>query len=306
MVNFHDPAVILQDRFAVVKFWHVVDGLYIWEFLTNISYDWDVIRGRRRHGWTIWIYCLTRLATLAAVIINIVILDVTTPINCHASFVTQFIFAYLSLAAASFLIVLTELFSIAIWSVDKVVSSIAAITWVVNVSFLIQGKSLTHSILRIRSAWVPGGCIILNTRISKLNITVTLVTDIVLFLIMLLGLLRLRLHRGGTMALGRLLWKQGVIWFLIGAAAEVPAMVFIHLNLNDPLNLMFQVPCLITMAIAATRMYRSLAEFLSSDILSEGTSEIDLTIPNRITLPHAPVTQLEMAMYTAHEEYLKS
>jgi len=35
-----------------------------------------------------------------------------------------------------------------------------------------------------------------------------LVTDIALLLIMLVGLLRLRLHGGGTFGLAQLLWRQ--------------------------------------------------------------------------------------------------
>jgi hypothetical protein len=49
---------------------------------------------------------------------------------------------------------------------------------------------------------------LLNIESSKPNITVTLVTDIILLLIMLAGLLRIRLHGGGTCGLWRLLWKH--------------------------------------------------------------------------------------------------
>jgi hypothetical protein len=87
----------------------------------------------------------------------------------------------------------------------------------------------------------------LNTEENKSSIIVTLITDIILLLIVLIGLLRL-LHDGsGSFALGRLLWKQvgrcgpnsdllsqfaslfplpkGVIWLLIATVAEVPPTV---------------------------------------------------------------------------------
>ena len=51
-------------------------------------------------------------------------------------------------------------------------------------------------------------CDVLNIESCKLNIVVTLVTDITLLLIMLVGLLRLRRYGAGTLGLGRLLWKQ--------------------------------------------------------------------------------------------------
>lgn len=50
-------------------------------------------------------------------------------------------------------------------------------------------------------------CVVLNTESSNENVTSTLVTDVVLLLTMLVGLLRLRLH-GSMFGLGQLLWRQ--------------------------------------------------------------------------------------------------
>jgi hypothetical protein len=55
-------------------------------------------------------------------------------------------------------------------------------------------------------------CEILNMQITKLNIIVTLVTDIILLFVMFIGLLRLRLYERGTFGLGRLLWRQVGNW----------------------------------------------------------------------------------------------
>ena len=51
-------------------------------------------------------------------------------------------------------------------------------------------------------------CTVVNIESNKLNIIVTLITDITLLIIMLVGLLRLRRYGAGTLDLGRLLWKQ--------------------------------------------------------------------------------------------------
>ena len=61
--------------------------------------------------------------------------------------------------------------------------------------------------LQIRVAWVPeqGACEMLNPDSFKPSITSMFITDVVLLVIMLVGLLRLRLHIYG---LGELLWKQ--------------------------------------------------------------------------------------------------
>jgi len=238
------------------KFWHTISGLYIWEFVTNLGYELDILRGRRPYRWTIWIYSFTRVATLVAVVLNFVALDTTTPLNCQVWISFELIFSYLGVAAASLLITF-RIF--AIWNKDRVVVTISAILWAVSVAVIIRGIALT------RSAWVPDvqTCVPLNTESNKLNITVTLIADFILLLIVLVGLLRLRRHGAGKSRIGLLLWNQGVIWLLIATVAEVPPTIFLCLNLNGPLNLMFQFPATITLSIAATRMYRSLTDFIS-------------------------------------------
>jgi hypothetical protein len=63
--------------------------------------------------------------------------------------------------------------------------------------------------MQLRSSRVAGqNCTILNTETSKLNTIVSLVTDLVLLLIMLVGMIRLRRYGGGTFGLGQLMWNQ--------------------------------------------------------------------------------------------------
>ena len=50
-------------------------------------------------------------------------------------------------------------------------------------------------------------CVVLNTERTRNNVTATLVTDVVLLLTMLVGLLRMQLH-GNMFALGKILWRQ--------------------------------------------------------------------------------------------------
>ncbi|KAI0277121.1 hypothetical protein BGY98DRAFT_981948 [Russula aff. rugulosa BPL654] len=152
----------------------------------TLDFELDVIRGRRPYRWTIWIYSLTRLSTLMAVILNFVAFDTTTPINCQTLITFQLTFGYLGLVSASLLIIFRI---IAIWNKHRLVVGIAIIT---------------------RSAWnsVLQECIVVNTEKNKPSIVVTLITDVVLLLIVLIGLLRLFHDGGGSFALGRLLWKQ--------------------------------------------------------------------------------------------------
>src|SRR5579863_6078357 len=99
MTNFHNPAKVEHDFCAypspsgsqnmkpsdliwflivtLVKFWHMLFGLYMWvcpvtqvftccvdqtpiftcswEFVTTLDYEWGVFRGHRQYLWTIWV-----------------------------------------------------------------------------------------------------------------------------------------------------------------------------------------------------------------------------------------------------------
>ena len=69
---------------------------------------------------------------------------------------------------------------------------------------------LGSSHLQIRASWIPeaGTCVISNIHITKLNMISTLITDIALLLIMLIGLLRLGFNEPSVFGLGHLMWKQ--------------------------------------------------------------------------------------------------
>jgi len=101
---------------------------------------------------------------------------------------------------------------------------------------------------------------------------------------------------------------EGLIWLFFATIAEVPPAVFIGLNLNYSFNLMFQTPALIVMTIAATRMHRSLSEFVHSGavdtystrrgcqcIAKKGLKPI-FTVP-------IPPNQVEEAVHKTPEDY---
>ncbi|KAH9061923.1 hypothetical protein EDB87DRAFT_386559 [Lactarius vividus] len=302
MVNFHDPGVILQDSLSVVKLWHTIDGLFIWEFFITLEYELSVLRKRRPYQWPIWIYSLTRMCTLIAVILNMLGFDASSPINCHLWIIFELIFAYLAFAAASLLVVLRIY---AIWDGNKIAVSIAMSAWLTNVAFLI------HGITQLRSIWVPlpGVCAVLNIETSKKTVIATLVTDVILCLTMLVGLLRLRQPGTTMVGLWNFLWRQGFIWVFLATVVQVVPTVFISLNLNDPFDIMFQTPSLIVMSIAATRMYRSLIDFTStSGLLFDSTQtrsgRTTTSEPKRISTAPIPLDRIgmEVAVHRSYEE----
>jgi len=223
------------------------------------------------------------------VVLSFVTMDVGSPINCQIWVTLVVIFFDLGSAAGSLLIVLRI---IAIWNKNRIVVATAIGVWGINVVIAIQTAA------RLRFVWIPGllYCSPINIGVSLPNVISMVVTDITLLLIMLVGLLRLHPYRDGgrKFGLSHVLWTQGVIWLVIATAAEIPPAVFIVLNFNDAFNTGFQIPALVTMAIAATRMHRSLVDFASgcSDIELDDI-QIRATIRDHPGSLHTDSTQLE-------------
>jgi len=86
------------------------------------------------------------------------------------------------------------------------------------------------------------------------------------------------------------------VWFILATVAEVPPAVLIILNLNGPLNLICQLPAVITMTIAATRMYRSLTNFSTSTTEVVSDSKI-----SKIRWNKTPFNRIHVTVDTIHE-----
>jgi len=304
MDNFHDPqlAVITpsQVHMVALKLWHATCGLYIWEFLTTLGYEWAVIRGHIPYRWTMWVYSVARVAALLGVISCIVIMDVTTPINCQLwTLFSVFLFC-LSATASSLLIVFRI---VAIWNRNKVVLALATMIMSANVAFHLQ------NVIRIRSVWVPAQltCATDKTDPTLLAFIPAMTSDIVLLLFVLAGLLVMRRRGGATFGLTRVLWQQGVIWLILGCVAEIPPLVLTFLHFNDPLHALFETPGVIIMTIAATRMHRSLVNYASLDVVHECHQVSGLTFAKakQTVTPSTVLDRVEVAIPEAFGQHPK-
>jgi hypothetical protein len=88
--------------------------------------------------------------------------------------------------------------------------------------------------------------VVINIESAKLNSVAILVTDTLLPVIMLIGLLRLRCNEHGAFSMGRLLWRQGLIWLFVVTVFEVPAVVSVEiyaLDLSFPLIATLRCRC---------------------------------------------------------------
>ncbi|KAI9436279.1 hypothetical protein H4582DRAFT_466082 [Lactarius indigo] len=226
MTDWKSPAVVTADYFALIKLYHTIWGVLIWEFVVNIGFEFSVFTGKRNFRSSFLLYLVARWSPLLCVIIALVGLDPVNRVNCQATVILVFLFSYLSLACAKALVVLRIA---AIWRTNKIAMSISAAAWLADAGALIHGVVIVHGIWS--ESLIGAVCEVTNTAETKTHILVSFVTDLVLLALMLTGLLRWENARqkGG---IWWLLYTQGLAWMIIVAAAEAPIVVFILLNLN--------------------------------------------------------------------------
>ncbi|KAH9976467.1 hypothetical protein BJV77DRAFT_603284 [Russula vinacea] len=140
-MDIRDHTVSAQTYLSVVKYTHVMCGLFLWEFFTTLDYEWKVIRGHLPYRWTIWIYSFARVTALVGVVLCLVIMNTTTAINCQLWVSLSATFFNLSEMAASLLIVLRI---IAIWNKHRVAVMLAITVWGIDVVFHIQSVALVN------------------------------------------------------------------------------------------------------------------------------------------------------------------
>ncbi|KAI0279377.1 hypothetical protein BGY98DRAFT_933272 [Russula aff. rugulosa BPL654] len=251
-----------------VKLWHVVGGLYIWEYFTTLDYEWKVIRRRLPYRWTIWIYSLSRFNALLSIILFFVTLNVTTPINCQVAVLMHILDYRFSINRSSH--VLINVASIAIWSRNKVAVALAMTVWMISIGFHL------YNLVLLRFAWITSeqACEPVGNHNSDLGFIPTIVADMALFL----SFFPAWSHLART-------------WLRSG---------------NSNSNQLHSVPSLIAMTIAATRMHRSLVDFAcgSTEVMHESRPVSTLVFSKTKRTDPAPATldQIQMSVNMASEQ----
>jgi len=211
----------------------------------------------------------------------------------------QLAFASLVFAGASLLIVLRI---VAIWN-KRVIIWISICIWMINIAFLIQGS------VRVKFVWMSTEvtCATHDFDSVDLSFIVTLATDFVLLSIVLAGLLRLRRDGGGRFGVGKLLWKQGVVWFSLVLSAGIMQVVFCILDDTTPLDAIFQPVSLVTMSIVATRMHRSLVDFVTGSTLITSNSfqkgGLLFSKAKETRTSQTSSSQMQVAVHISYSEY---
>ncbi|KAH9852211.1 hypothetical protein C2E23DRAFT_731204 [Lenzites betulinus] len=266
MVNWQSPQEIANDGAAFDKFMHVLLGLYIWEFVTSLPFDWQFISGKRRFKWPLTFYFAGRYFLLFALIGIAIALNVTRPVNCQALYTYNQIFGNASIGLAS---INFSLRTMAVWSQAWYIVTLL-------IGFILgHWILLLHGIL-LKAAWVPGqGCAITNTSNTILAATFiyTMCFDFTVLTLTAVKLGIISVPRRDRSKIVKLIFDDGLIFFIVAFVANMIATIFMLLNLNPVMSIIANVPAAIASTIVACRAVRRLTNYTTEGAEMFGTTE---------------------------------
>ncbi|TFK55521.1 hypothetical protein OE88DRAFT_1651876 [Heliocybe sulcata] len=251
MVDWKSPLVIAYQAEILIRFVHILAGIYLWEFIVTFPFEWSIYTGKRPFRWSIGIYIACRWLTIVALALFLAIFDIQTEVNCGAAIKSVTTIAHIAIGLTSVLLMLR---AIAINGGKKI------ITIPLIVILLANWGTLLHGIYVADAVWVPSAasCSITNAATARLNVWVSFTCDLIFLVVSVAGLLR----KEGVGRLWRLLLRQGLIWMLASAVGYLLPAVFLAIDLNDAMDYMFEPFAVIVMTICASRMYQGLVDYL--------------------------------------------
>ncbi|KAI0072928.1 hypothetical protein K474DRAFT_1711162 [Panus rudis PR-1116 ss-1] len=250
MVDWNSPTALAAQAAAFLKLQHALAGVYFWEWATSLAFDWAYISGKKKFHWPMIFYFANRYCLFFAIIGILIGLDTTIPINCQALFTFIQLFGNGSTGLASINLALR---TVVLW--DHKLYIVIPIVLVIlgHWSLILQGVLLT-------AEFFPGqGC-----NITKTNNTVLAATFIYSMcfdlLVMVLSAWKLVGRRKNSQLVG-LLFKDGLVYFLVAFLSNVVATTFMLMKLNAVMTVMFNVPAVIASTVVACRSVRHLQNF---------------------------------------------
>nr|GAT52236.1 predicted protein [Mycena chlorophos] len=253
MPDWSSNAEILKDSTVFIKLQHSLLGIYAWEWFISLDFDWQVLSGQKRFRWPLIFYFANRYLLLGALIGIAIGFDTFTEVQCSSLFTFNQFAGDAALGLAS---INLSLRTIAIWSQNKYIIGLLVVIILGHWSLILQGVLL-------KAVWSDEleSCVILstNTTILAATFTYSMGFDLIVFCLNAYKLVLSR--RRGKSRLTKLIFKDGLVFFFIAFLANLIATIFMFLNLNSIMSVVFNVPAAIATTIVATRAVRRLTNF---------------------------------------------
>ncbi|KAH7928831.1 hypothetical protein BV22DRAFT_170973 [Leucogyrophana mollusca] len=261
MVVWQSPEVVEKDSEIFIKFMYALLGIYVWEFVISLDFDWAIFSGRKHFRWPLVFYFLGRYCMLASIIGIMLAIQPPAQLNCQALYTfTEFV----GNAACGFASINLALRVVAIWVQNKWIIGLVVVIILGHWPLILMGGVLT-------AVWVPGtGCAIVrrNTTVLGGLFIYSMCFDFTVFCLAAYKLAWAPRRAGFAKFQSRLvkmLFGDGLAYFFIAFLANLLATTFMLLDLNPAITSIFGVPAAIFPTIVACRIVRRLANFYSEE-----------------------------------------
>ncbi|KAF9008688.1 hypothetical protein BDQ17DRAFT_1236446 [Cyathus striatus] len=258
MVTWSDPQEVARDAAAFQKLIFTLFGLYVWELFLTWDFEWSLIRGRRKFRWPL--VCTASQKLIPDFFFNnrITSLTVTTEINCRALYTFNSWSGNMTILCASTSLMLR---TVALWERRRWVAVF------LGVLCLSHWGMLYRTMFIVIAEWEPtvGACVVVQTMPTLLNVTFfyTMFFDLIILLFSAVALLGK--HSART-DLWKLLFKDGLVYFMVSFSMNCIPAVLNVMNLNSTWSYITggQIPAASITAIASCRAVIRLQEFNAS------------------------------------------
>ncbi|KAJ7223678.1 hypothetical protein B0H12DRAFT_1150695 [Mycena haematopus] len=255
MPDWTSQAEVVIDSGVFIKLNHALLGLYAWEWFISLPFDWEVATGRKAFRWPLIFYFANRYLLLGAMAGIAVALDSATEINCQAIYTFN---QFAGDAAVGLASINLSLRTLAIWAQNKWIRLMLICIILGHWALILQGTSHSFSFSTdphfdcqcplegalgtdTKHLWFNG----LEHRILAATFTYSMVFDLLVFL---LNAYKLGMKRRSASKLSKMIFKDGLIYFFVAFFFNLVATVFMFLDLNEIMVIMFNVPA----AVAST------------------------------------------------------
>jgi len=275
MINWQSPEVMEVCAKIYAKFTDVAAGIYLWYFATTLHHvELPLITRKLKITPAFIPYFLGRYGALTT--------SISLPLASRGTFLTNCIllnnilatFASVVICSSSTIMLLRPF---ALWRRSICVISFLLLNsfaqWAIGIAVALESiiPRWNHNIPSCEST-IPTG-----SRSNPLLVTFyfyTLLFDFLLLVATVIGL-----HRQPTAKSSRLwtlLYKQGILYFLIALVVNLPVVVFVWLNFNGTMTIFFAVPGGSASVMASNAAFTSLLKMKDGSEVGHGQIRRDV------------------------------
>ncbi|KAG9033903.1 hypothetical protein FRB95_014106 [Tulasnella sp. JGI-2019a] len=269
MVDWKSPATLAAEGVAISKIDLVMLGMYVWECMSSAWFEIEVIRGKRTFKWPMLIYWWSKYFTFWFIVSINIMLQVTTPVNCMAMSTFIDFSGRTAIAAASQLLLMR---SLALWHLDP------RVTYPMILASFGQWAILLHNMFITKEAWSyeQKTCIITSVGAdwTKVQFIYTMCFDFIVLCLALRALLKLP----GVSSLWKLLFFDGLAYFLIAFTCYLAVTIVAVLDFNGLMMYMVSDPATIIATTAANRSFVRVFTY-QENIISLPSSAVSTGLP---------------------------